>query len=217
MPPSFEPQDAVPAPGTAHALTGMGGSGWRIALGLRVRSARSQALVAADPAVRENVSAWIPPSSRSRSASAAEPRGSLCPSGTRCCGSTPRAATTTEIEVGNVPRDPAFGFGSVWVAMGKDGTVWRIDPRTERARAIVKTGKGPWGIAVGGGSVWVTNHCVGTVSRIDPETDEVVATIELGLFPQWLAVGRRACLGRCRGHAGRPGRVLRRVPLDSPP
>ena len=95
---------------------------------------------------------------------------------------------TTEIEVGNVPRDPVFGFGSVWVAMGKDGTVWRIDPRTERARAIVKTGKGPWGIAVGGGSVWVTNHCDGTVSRIDPETDEVVATIELGLFPQWLAV-----------------------------
>ena len=95
---------------------------------------------------------------------------------------------TTEIEVGNVPRDPAFGFGSVWVAMGKDSTVWRIDPRTERARAIVRTGKGPWGIAVGGGSVWVTNHCDGTVSRIDPATDEVVATIELGLFPQWLAV-----------------------------
>ena len=124
---------------------------------------------------------------------------------------------TTEIEVGNVPRDPVFGFGSVWVAMGKDGTVWRIDPRTERARAIVKTGKGPWGIAVGAGSVWVTNHCDGTVSRIDPETDEVVATIELGLFPQWLAVGRRACLGRRRGHKGRPGRVRRRVPLDSPP
>ena len=95
---------------------------------------------------------------------------------------------TTEIEVGNVPRDPVFGFGSVWVAMGKDGTVWRIDPRTERASAIVKTGKGPWGIAVGGGSVWVTNHCDGTVARIDPATDEVVATIELGLFPQWLAV-----------------------------
>ena len=99
-----------------------------------------------------------------------------------------RGGATTEVDVGNVPRDPAFGFGSVWAAMGKDGTVWRIDPRTERARAIVKVGKGPWGIAVGEDAVWVTNHCDGTVSRIDPETDEVVATIELSLFPQWLAV-----------------------------
>jgi streptogramin lyase len=94
-----------------------------------------------------------------------------------------------ELEVGNVPRDPVVAFGSVWAAMGGDGTVWRIDPRSGRARAIIKVGKGPWGVAAGKDAVWVTSHCEGTVSRIDPDTDEVVERIELGFFPQWLAVG----------------------------
>ena len=94
---------------------------------------------------------------------------------------------TSRIRVGSGPRDPAFGFGSVWVAMGQDGTVWRIDPRAEKVQAVIRVGKMPWGLAVGSDSIWVTNHCDGSVSRIDPETNSVVATVETRFFPQWVA------------------------------
>jgi YVTN family beta-propeller protein len=115
---------------------------------------------------------------------------------------------TSEIEVGNVPRDPQFGFGSVWAAMGADNTVWRIDPRTERASAIVKVGKGPWGVAIGGGAVWVTNHCEGTVSRIDPTANEEIAKIETGFFPQWLAYGAGHVWVGVSGRQGAQGLFL---------
>jgi YVTN family beta-propeller protein len=94
---------------------------------------------------------------------------------------------TSHVRVGNGPRDPAAGFGSIWSAMGQDDTVWRIDARTAKVQAIIRVGNMPWGVAVGRDSVWVTNHCDGTVSRIDPESDEVVATVATGFHPQWLA------------------------------
>jgi DNA-binding beta-propeller fold protein YncE len=94
---------------------------------------------------------------------------------------------TSYIRVGNGPRDPVLAFGSVWVAMGEDGTVWRIHPRSRKVEAVIDVGRLPWGLAVGEGAVWVTNNCDGTVSRIDPRSDAVVATIDTGFFPQWVA------------------------------
>ena len=95
----------------------------------------------------------------------------------------------TRIPVGNFPGGPAIGFGSVWVVMFADDTVWRLDPDTGRPQDIIPVGRGPWSVAVGPGSVWVTNECGGTVSRIDPDTNTVVETIETGFAPRWLSVG----------------------------
>jgi DNA-binding SARP family transcriptional activator/DNA-binding beta-propeller fold protein YncE len=94
------------------------------------------------------------------------------------------------IRVGNGPRDPVLAFGSVWVAMGEDGTVWRIHPRSRKVEAVIEVGRLPWGLAVGDDAVWVTNNCDGTVSRIDPQSNEIVATIDTGFFPQWVAATR---------------------------
>lgn len=91
------------------------------------------------------------------------------------------------ISVGRWPMKPAVGFGSVWVPMFLDDTLWRLDPGTGKPQAIVKVGHRPWSVAVGGGTVWVTDHCDGTVKRIDPASNRVVQTIRTGYHPQWLA------------------------------
>jgi YVTN family beta-propeller protein len=46
--------------------------------------------------------------------------------------------------------------GSVWVANGGDGTVSRIDPRTDEVIETIPVGHRPQGIAVAGGAVWTT-------------------------------------------------------------
>jgi len=60
------------------------------------------------------------------------------------------------IQVGDGPVDVAFGAGAVWVANSRDGTVSRIDPRTDEVVATIPLGNSPQAIAVGGGAVWVT-------------------------------------------------------------
>jgi DNA-binding beta-propeller fold protein YncE len=91
------------------------------------------------------------------------------------------------ISVGTWPTKPAYGFGSVWVPMFLDDTVWRLDAGSGKPQAIVKVGHRPWSVAVGDGAVWVTDHCDGTVKRIDPASNRLVQTIHTGFHPQWLA------------------------------
>ena len=45
---------------------------------------------------------------------------------------------------------------SVWVANSGDGTVTRIDPRTDRVLATIRVGGSPQAITVADGRVWVT-------------------------------------------------------------
>jgi YVTN family beta-propeller protein len=71
--------------------------------------------------------------------------------------------------------------------MADGDEVWRIDPATGRAQAVIPVGSRPIDVAVGPTSVWVTNECDGTVSRIDPRTDAVVGSIDVGFRPRWLA------------------------------
>ena len=81
----------------------------------------------------------------------------------------------------------AVGAGSVWVAVaGKDLSVVRIDPKTNKVLATIPVGAAPerpTPIVVGEGGVWVTNFAESTVSRIDPRTDRVVATIKTSRDP----------------------------------
>jgi peptide/nickel transport system substrate-binding protein len=48
------------------------------------------------------------------------------------------------------------GAGSVWVANSGDGTVTRIDPRTDKIQAIIPVGGSPQAIAIADGRAWVT-------------------------------------------------------------
>jgi DNA-binding beta-propeller fold protein YncE len=48
----------------------------------------------------------------------------------------------------------AAGEGAIWATVPDDHAVWRIDPKTNRARRI-EVGYYPWGVAVGDDGVWV--------------------------------------------------------------
>jgi streptogramin lyase len=48
----------------------------------------------------------------------------------------------------------AAGAGAVWATVPDDHAVWRIDPRTNRAKRI-ELGYYPWGVAVGDDGIWV--------------------------------------------------------------
>ena len=132
-----------------------------------------------------------------------------------CFGSTrlPGAARASRSATGP-GGPPTGGFGSIWTTAA-DGTVWRVEAKTGRVRAIVRVGGLPFGLAVGEGAVWVANHEDGTVSRIDPRTERIVATIETGFFPEWLArtiatcgSGSRQPLGLRRTERTRTARRL---------
>jgi YVTN family beta-propeller protein len=63
---------------------------------------------------------------------------------------------TKAISVGANPAALAVGNDSVWVANSGDGSVSRIDPRTNAVTATVAVGHRPQGIAIAAGAVWVT-------------------------------------------------------------
>jgi YVTN family beta-propeller protein len=73
-------------------------------------------------------------------------------------------------------------------ANSSDGSVSRIDPRTNAVTRAISVGDAPVALAVGAGAVWVANSGDGTVSRIDPRTNHVIPTIRVGHRPQGVAV-----------------------------
>ena len=89
---------------------------------------------------------------------------------------SPYTIVTSEIiKVGKSPRSIAFGEGSVWTLNAGDGTVSRIDPKTNKIASTIKLGAPVAGgqIAVGEGSVWVSAPGLPLV-RIDPRTNHIV-------------------------------------------
>src|SRR4029453_14734690 len=100
------------------------------------------------------------------------------------------------IAVGKSPRFIAAGGGAVWTLNQGDGSVSRIDPKTNKVVATIDVGvPGPGGeIAVGEGSVWVTAFEF-PLSRIDPSTNTVVQqfagkggdAVRVGLGSVWLS------------------------------
>ena len=121
------------------------------------------------------------------------------------------------IAVGPAPRFLAVGEGGVWTLNQGDGSVSRIDPKTNEVVATIEVGvPGPGGeIAAGEGSVWVTSFEF-PISRIDPKTNTVVQqfagpggdSIRVGLGSVWLCepAGRQRLAPRPpphRSHASR--------------
>lgn len=116
------------------------------------------------------------------------------------------------IAVGPRPGIPAIVSNAVWVPNTGNGTVSRIDPRTNRVVATLQIGnqlafyhrdcegKGsvhsfmvtsfhvrdcdlPSALAGGAGSLWVAKNDDQAVLRVDPANNRVVARIPVGLVP----------------------------------
>jgi streptogramin lyase len=92
--------------------------------------------------------------------------------------------TIQTFSVSNGVSSIAYGSGSVWVADAITGDILRIDPRTHKITARIRS-KGEPIVATGAGAVWalggdlLTSGALRpvTLARIDPRTNRVVATI----------------------------------------
>ena len=86
------------------------------------------------------------------------------------------------VRVAGTPVALAVGFNAVWVTDNEDGTVVRIDPKSNRVVATIPVGDFPNAIATGMGAVWVVARGLrrapntDTVQRINPKNDSITAS-----------------------------------------
>jgi len=59
------------------------------------------------------------------------------------------------IKAGSGPRQVRYGAGAIWVGNGAGKNVWRIDPATNKARAVPTGLLGPDSLAVSDRALWV--------------------------------------------------------------
>ncbi|TMM24773.1 MAG: hypothetical protein E6F95_03170 [Actinobacteria bacterium] len=85
----------------------------------------------------------------------------------------------------------SWGAGSVWLANGSSGTIYRVDPSTGRPIDTIRLGAGVTIdlLAYGEGSLWVVDRFGGTLTAIDPGTDRAEPPIPLQGDPTSIAVG----------------------------
>jgi virginiamycin B lyase len=75
----------------------------------------------------------------------------------------------------------AIAFDSVWVPICSDGSVQRVDPKSQKIVASIPSGVAntEGGITAGAGSIWMPSDAAGVLSRIDPATNKVVSRISI--------------------------------------
>ncbi len=75
----------------------------------------------------------------------------------------------------------AIAFGSVWVPICSDGSVQRVDAKSQKIVASIASGVAntEGGITAGAGSIWMPSDAAGVLSRIDPATNKVVSKIPI--------------------------------------
>jgi len=89
---------------------------------------------------------------------------------------SPYTVVTSEIiSVGKSPISVALGEGAIWTLNAGDGSVSRVDPKTNKVANTIKLGVpiSHGQIAVGEGSIWVSAPGL-PLLRIDPRTNHVV-------------------------------------------
>jgi virginiamycin B lyase len=136
------------------------------------------------------------------------------------CGGAAQAPpqpVQAEVHVGRNAAPPLVAAGAVWVANEADGTVSRIDPRTNKVAATIQIGDPQVMVAAGcgpgsvhsfmyftllnrrcdipssltsdGRSVWAVDNVAPGLDRIDPGTNRVVQHLALDADPFDLAWG----------------------------
>lgn len=87
----------------------------------------------------------------------------------------------------------AVGFGSLWVADCADNTLNRIDLKTEKLAAVIKTGianpRGETNVVIGDGSVWVASNRRGSITRINPLNNSISSVIPVDADTYYLSFG----------------------------
>lgn len=107
----------------------------------------------------------------------------------------PSGVATARIPVGVEPVAAVVARDFVWVANARDGTVTKLDPRTNApVSGAIAIGEAVTYLETDGRSVWVTNGGAGAsgrgrLFRIDPATGGVAQSIPTGRFPAGVAVG----------------------------
>lgn len=128
-----------------------------------------------------------------------------CSSGGGGGGTTTGPRLVATVKVGSRAGTPVLGGGYVWVPNTADGTISKIDQRTNRVVATIKVGDPapllkagcgapnvhafpvgtfevrrcdlPSALAFVDGSLWAARNGPGELIRIDPRTDAVVARV----------------------------------------
>lgn len=96
---------------------------------------------------------------------------------------TPPPMSGTDVrtlQLDQAPAAMASGFGSLWLAMPGESSVWRVDAESGRIADRIPMDAPPGAVVVGDGAVWAAQAPGGDVARIDPESGTVVRTIRLG-------------------------------------
>jgi virginiamycin B lyase len=75
----------------------------------------------------------------------------------------------------------AIAFGSVWAPICSDGSVQRVDLKSQQIVASIASGVAntEGGITAGEGSIWMPSDAAGVLSRIDPATNKVASKISI--------------------------------------
>lgn len=99
-------------------------------------------------------------------------------------------SVSSPIEIGRPPLRLAVGLHAVWVTSATDGTLSRIDPRTEMVSGEpLRLPRGIAGVTIGGGSVWVSSPRRSEVLRVDTDSGQVTARIDVGGRPGAIVTG----------------------------
>ena len=135
-----------------------------------------------------------------------------------------RGSEVRALRLDQAPAAVASGFGSLWLAMPGDGSVWRVDAESGQVSDRIPVGDPPGAVTVGDGAVWSVQVPGDVVSRIDAETGTVVQAIRLGRARVGALAygGDRLWAADTAGHAvleidPRTGLVDRRIPLPLKP
>ncbi|MBS1101684.1 YncE family protein [Gluconobacter sp. Dm-62] len=87
----------------------------------------------------------------------------------------------------------AIGFGALWVADCADLTLNRIDLKTQKLSATIKTGianpRGETNVVIGDGSVWVASDKSGLITRVDPHDNRISSIIHVDADTYYLSFG----------------------------
>lgn len=109
----------------------------------------------------------------------------------------PAKAITATVSVPAGFGTVAASDGAIWVALGEDGSVLRIDPATDKIVATVRINDrakipaddlGIAELATENGQLWVTDRVNHAIARIDPATNQVVTRIPVVIVPFGLAI-----------------------------
>jgi len=93
----------------------------------------------------------------------------------------------------------AVGFGSLWVPRCGDQTLARVDLKTAKITATIRTGiaNTEGGLAATGDSVWLLTDAKSILARIDPADNKIVAEVRLPAGCYTVAFGEGALWVSC--------------------